>query len=168
MYSLFIQNSELTRDPVFGLFFSLSVFIFWSVLSLHCCRGLFIAVHGLLKLWHTGASRAHGFSGCRTKASLVAAYRLSYPTTCGILVPSEVKGKLLSRVNSLQPHGLYSPWNSPGQSTGVGNLSLLQGIFPNQGLNPGLPHYRQILYQPSHKGPGILEWVAYPFSRISS
>ena len=57
--------------------------------------------------------------------------------------------------DSLQPHGLYSPWNSPGQSTGVGNLSLLQGIFPTQGLNPGLPHYRQILYQPSHKGPGI-------------
>ena len=50
------------------------------------------------------------------------------------------------------PHGLYSPWNSPGQSTGVGSLSLLQGIFPNQGLNPGLPHCRQILYQLSHKG----------------
>ena len=98
MYSLFMQNSELTRDPVFGLFFSLFVFIFWSMLGLHCCRGLFIAVHGLLKLWHTRASRAHGFSGCRMKASLVVAYRLSYPTACGILVPSEVKGKLLSRV----------------------------------------------------------------------
>ena len=31
---------------------------------------------------------------------------------------------------SLQSHGLYSPWNSPGQNTGVGSLSLLQGIFP--------------------------------------
>ena len=41
--------------------------------------------------------------------------------------------------NSLQPHGLYSPWNSPGQTTGVGSLSLLQGIFPSQGLNPGSP-----------------------------
>ena len=49
--------------------------------------------------------------------------------------------------DSLQPHGLYSPWNSPGQNTGVGNLSLLQGIFPTQGSNPGLPHCRQILYQ---------------------
>ena len=38
------------------------------------------------------------------------------------------------------PMDLYSPWNSPGQNTGVGNLSLLQGIFPTQGLNPGLPH----------------------------
>ena len=41
--------------------------------------------------------------------------------------------------DSLGPHELYSPWNSPGQSTGVGSLSLLQGIFPTQGLNPGFP-----------------------------
>ena len=54
--------------------------------------------------------------------------------------------------NSLWPHGLYSPWNSPGQNTGVGSLSLLQGIFPTQGSNPGLPHCRRILYQLSHKG----------------
>ena len=67
------------------------------------------------------------------------------------------------------PHVLYSTWNSPGQNTGMGNLSLLQGIFPTQGSNPDLPHCRWILYQLSHKGsPRILEWVAYPFSRGSS
>ena len=61
------------------------------------------------------------------------------------------------------------PWNSPGQNTGVGSLFLLQGIFPTQGPNPGLPHCRWILYQLRHKGsPRILEWVAYPFSRESS
>ena len=66
-------------------------------------------------------------------------------------------------------HGLYSPRNSPGQNTRKGSLSLLQGIFPTQGLNPGLLHCRQILYQLSHKGsPRILEWVAYPFSSRSS
>ena len=54
--------------------------------------------------------------------------------------------------HSLGPHGLYSPWNSPGQNTGMGSLSLLQGIFPIQGLNPGLLHCRWILYQLSHKG----------------
>ena len=54
--------------------------------------------------------------------------------------------------NSLWPLGLYSPWNSPGQNTGVGSLSLLQGIFPTQGSNPCLPHCRWILYQLSHKG----------------
>ena len=71
--------------------------------------------------------------------------------------------------DSLQPHGLYSPLNSPGQNTGVGSLSLLQEIFPTQGLNPDLPHYRQILYQLSHKGSlRIPEWAAYPFSSGSS
>ena len=54
--------------------------------------------------------------------------------------------------DSLQPHGLYSPWNSPGQKTGVGSLPLLQEIFPTQGSNPGLLHCRWILYELSHKG----------------
>ena len=71
--------------------------------------------------------------------------------------------------DSLQPHGLYSPWNSPGQNTRVGSMSVLQRIFPTQGSNPGLAHCRQILYQLSYKGsPIILEWVAYAFSRGSS
>ena len=64
--------------------------------------------------------------------------------------------------DSLQPHGLYRSWNSLGQNTGVGSLSLLQGIFPTQRSNPGLPLCRQILYQLSYKGiPRILEWVAF-------
>ena len=53
--------------------------------------------------------------------------------------------------NSLRPHRLYSPWNSPGLNTGVGSHSLLQGIFPTQKLKWGLLHYRQILYQLSHR-----------------
>ena len=61
---------------------------------------------------------------------------------------------------------LYSPWNSPGQNTGVCSLSLLWGIFQAWGSKPGLLHCRQILYQLSHKGsPRILERVAYLFSR---
>ena len=71
--------------------------------------------------------------------------------------------------DSLWCHGLYNPWNYPGQNTGVGSLSLLQGIFPTQRSNPGLPHCRQILNQLSHKGsPRILEGVAFPFSSGSS
>ena len=54
--------------------------------------------------------------------------------------------------DSLQPHVLYSPQNSPGQNTGADSHSLLQGIFPTQGSNPGLPHCRQILYQLRYKG----------------
>ena len=56
------------------------------------------------------------------------------------------------RFDSLQPLELYSPWNVPGQNTGVGSLSLLQGIFPTQESNPGLLHCRQVLYQLSHQG----------------
>ena len=60
--------------------------------------------------------------------------------------------------DSSRLHGLYSPWNSPGQNTAVGSLSLLQGIFPIQGQTLGLLHYRWVLYQLSHKGsPRILE-----------
>ena len=61
--------------------------------------------------------------------------------------------------DSLQSHGPYSPQNSPGQNTAVGSLFLLQGIFPSQGSNPGLPHCRQILYQLSHKGSPSLSCV---------
>ena len=50
--------------------------------------------------------------------------------------------------DSLWPHGLYNPWDSPGQNTGVGSLYLLQGIFPTQGLNPGLLHCRQFPLPP--------------------
>ena len=91
------------------------------------------------------------------KALMVSSWLLKWNESC--LVVSD----------SLRPHGLYSPWNSLGQNTAVGNCSLLQGIFLTQGLNPGLPHCRWILYQLSNKGrPRTLEWVAYPFSSRSS
>ena len=82
---------------------------------------------------------------------------------------------------TLWPHGLPrveapSQWqnqcppgssvcgDSPGKNTGMRCHALLQGIFPTQGSNPGLPHCRQILYCLSYQGsPRILEWVAYPF-----
>ena len=68
-------------------------------------------------------------------------------------LPFKVKWRSLSCVQLFcDPHGLYSPWNSPGQNTGVGSLSLLQGSFPTQGSNPGLPHCRRTLYQLNHKG----------------
>ena len=52
----------------------------------------------------------------------------------------------------LRPQTLYSPWNSLGQNTGVGSLSLLQGTFPTQKLNRGLLRCRRILYQLSYQG----------------
>ena len=78
------------------------------------------------------------------------------------------KWKLLSRVQTLCSP-MDCPWISSGWNTGVGSLSLLQGIFPTQGWNPGLLHCRWILNQLSHKGsPRIFGWVAYPVSSRSS
>ena len=63
----------------------------------------------------------------------------------------------------------WTPWNSQGENTGGGSLSVLQGIFPTQRSNSGLLHCRRILYQLSHKwSPRILERVAYTFSSRSS
>ena len=86
-----------------------------------------------------------------------------------------------------QPTPVFLPGESHGRRSLVGysprgrkesdtteqlhftSLTLLQGIFPTQALNPGLLHCRRILYQLSHQGsPRILEWVASPFSRGSS
>ena len=65
--------------------------------------------------------------------------------------------------NCLQPHRLYSPWNSLGQNTEVCSLSLLQGFFPTQESNPGLPHCRRILYQLSYQGSPkeLVKYLAY-------
>ena len=84
-------------------------------------------------------------------------FKQYYATLCAVYdyckqifsFPSESHSVM---ADSLPPHELYSPWNSPGQNTGVGSHSLLQGIFPTQGLNPGLPHCKGILYQLSHQG----------------
>ena len=56
--------------------------------------------------------------------------------------------------------------DTPGKNTRVGCHAHLQRIFPTQGSSLGLPLCKQICYYLSHKGsPGILAWVAYPFSR---
>ena len=85
-------------------------------------------------------------------------------TVCGIL-----QDRILGWISFLSPGDLPNPGielRSPTlqvdslpaepqgkpKDTGVGSLSLLQGIFPTQEQNPGLPHYKQILYHPSHNG----------------
>jgi len=94
-------------------------------------------------------------------------YRLSHQGSSNQFL--KVKVKLLSCVRLFVTPWTIQSMKFLGQNTGVGSLSLLQGIFPAQGLNPGLPHCRVILYQLSQKGsPRILEWVVYPFSRGSS
>ena len=72
---------------------------------------------------------------------------------------SEVKWQSLSRVWLFAIPWTIQPMEFFSQNTGMGSLSLLQGIFPTQVLNPGFPHCRRILYQLNHKrSPRILEW----------
>ena len=63
--------------------------------------------------------------------------------------------------NSLRPHGINSPWNSPGQNAGVRNHSLLQGIFLTQELTWGLLHCRRILYQLSYQESPFLAMIPF-------
>ena len=65
----------------------------------------------------------------------------------------------LGTVATLSSNQLLCPWDCPGKNTGVGCRALLQGIFPTQGSNPGLPHCRRILYHLSHQGsPCCIAW----------
>ena len=64
--------------------------------------------------------------------------------------------------DSLRPHGLYGSWNSPGQNTGVGILSLLQVIFPTQESNPGHLHCRQILGRKRKHKQKMIKNTGYP------
>ena len=87
--------------------------------------------------------------------------KLLYDTSCVLSNPSQSieqgenegsESESRSVVSdSLWPHELYSPWNSPGQNTGEGGCSLLQEFVPTQGSNPGLLHCRLILYHLSHQ-----------------
>ena len=80
---------------------------------------------------------------------------------CAMLSRSVVSNSLL--LHGLQP-GFSVHGDSPDKNIGVGCHALLQGIFPTQGSNPGLPHYRQILYHLSHKGsPNKIKPILLPF-----
>ena len=125
------------------------------------------------RVWYLESTKNNIYKGERIVTVLDTAYYSSKVTENWTL-DSATHRSLWSEdcsvvSDSLWPHGIYSPWDSPGQNTGVGSLSLLQGIFPTQGLNPGLLHCRPILYQLSHQGsPRIVEWISYPFSSGSS
>ena len=77
-------------------------------------------------------------------------------------VDFKLKVKVAQSVsNSFWPHGLYTPWNSPGQNTKVGSLSPLQVTFLTQESYTGLPHFRQILYQLIYQG-SLNFWIGSP------
>ena len=92
--------------------------------------------------------------------------------SCKLLHQSSVKvtqsHPTLCYPHELEPTRLLCPQGFCRQEYWSG-LPCLQAIFPTQGVNPGLPPCKQILYHLSHQGrQRILEWVAYPFSSGSS
>ena len=109
-----------------------------------------VAVHGVIK------SQTPLGDWTATKAMLIKwnYYTIKIDSTIKISL-SKWSHSVVS--NSLRPHGLQltrllHPWGFPGKSTEVGCYFLLQRIFPTQGLNPGLPHCRQMLYHLNHQG----------------
>ena len=97
----------------------------WRLHELHPAR--------LLCLW--GCSRQQYWSG------------LSFPSPGNLPSPG-----MEPRSPTLQADSLPSELPGKPKITGVDSQSLLQGIFPTQGWNPGLPHCKQILYHLSHQG----------------
>ena len=82
----------------------------------------------------------------KNQFSLLVNITISHPLETLLKISKYIESESHSVVSDpLRPHGLYSPWHSPGQDTRVGRLFLLQGIFLTQGSNPGLPHCRQFL-----------------------
>ena len=109
-------------------------------------------------------TRCTSYTWVSVKLSVIISNTLSTPSS----LFSFWKKSESESCSVMSNSGLQSPWNSPVQNTGMGSLSLLQGIFPTQGSNSGLLHCRRILYQLGHKGsPRILDWVDYPFSSRS-
>ena len=68
------------------------------------------------------------------------------PSQCQTHLVAQSCPTLCDPMNCMYPARFFCPWNSPGKNAGVVCHSLLQGIFLTQGLNPGLPRCRQILY----------------------
>ena len=83
--------------------------------------------------------------------SILKSRDITLPTKVHLVKAMKVKVKVTQSCPTLWDPMDRSPWNSPGQNTGVGSHSLLQGIFPTQRSNAVLPHCRQILSQMSHK-----------------
>ena len=142
-------------------------YVVFHIFSAICCFNWAFYVTWIFLSQHMTYTSKMFSSGCFGVSIYIYNINKS-PLSNTVLVQSESESQSVMS-DSLGPHGLYSLWNSPSQNTGVGSRLLLQGIFPTQGSNPGLPNCRRILYQLSHKGsPRILEWVAYPFSQGSS
>ena len=130
---------------MYFLRFSIEVSLAYNIIcKFHMYNIIFLLLYILMQAHHQKFSfhpSSHSWSSLRISSS-----HLPLPS-----YPLEVKVTQWCPV-LCDPQGLYNPWNSPSWNTGVGSLSLPQGIFPTQGSNPGLPQCRRILHPLSHQG----------------
>ena len=131
----------------------------WTIYS--CVFLLQYCSYGILKQrWpHMVGNSTRLLRGCRKGLDRNVCIQIKCWETASYLYVSNesVSYSVMShslRSPGLQPVRLLCPWNSPGKNPGMASHSLLQGIFPTQGLNPSLPHCRQILYHLSPQGSG--------------
>ena len=118
----------------------------------HFWHGSFFFLIMLGSIWDLGSQTRNGtHAHCSIS---MESYPLDHQESPwhGSLVPHWSEVKIAQSCLTLCDPMDYTVHDSPDQNTGVGRLSLLQRIFPTQGLNPDLPQCRQILYQLSHKG----------------
>ena len=143
----------------------------WRVPSAQCLmKGWCCACIGKQSLGDQGSGTGQG-SGEDLLQELANGGKrhLLNPKSCALLCLVAQLCPTLFDSMDCSPPGSSVHGDSPSKNTGVGCHSLLQGIFPTQGSNPGVLHCRHILYHLSHQGsPRILEWVGYPFSRESA
>ena len=146
------RRKGVTEDEMVGWHHRLDGHEFEQVLGVGDGQGSLVCCSPWgLKIGHNWATELNGTFSHLPSATTMSFYCYPCMQIPPVWLLLLVKSCLVMS-NSLQPQGLFSPWNSPGQNTGMGSHYLLQGTFPTQGSNPGLPHYRQILYQLNHEG----------------
>ena len=127
---------------------------FWSTAALQCC--VLFCVQQSESAMHTRGSLLFWFPfPLRSPEHWVELPMLLTGGSRCVWARHSLSRVRLLRPRGLQPARLLCAWGSPGKGTAVGSHSLLQGIFPTQGSNPGPLHCKQILYRLSHRGSPI-------------
>ena len=127
---------------------------------------------GLAKRWWLNANKFWRVHSLVEPTPLFKPMCIFFPvpflSSCVLCLMAQLCSALCDPMDC-SPPGSFVHGDSPGKNAGVGCHAFFQWIFPTQGWNPGLLHWRWVLYSLSHQGsPRVLEWVAYPFARESS
>ena len=159
-WSLYLSPHGIISNSIF--------FFFWSVIASQCCVSfcctgkwisyMYTCISSLLSLLPPHQpSRSSQSTKLNSLCCAAASHQLSVLYMLLLLLVAQLCPILCSLMDCNLP-GFSVHGDSPGKNTGVGCHALLQGIFLTQGLNPGLPHCRQILHCLSHQGSQFYTW----------